>query len=84
MLVAFSLIDLLILGCIICIPIAWILAMRLVSEAAKAKGYGDITGTLWFIGLFGLIVTPAIIVAALPDRSKDAPNTIVEDELPTI
>lgn len=68
----------------ICILIAWVWAMRLVSEAAIAKGYGDIIRKLWFIGLFGLIVTPAIIVAALPDRSEDAPNTIVEDELPTI
>ena len=48
--------------------IAWVLVMQIVTRAAKEKGYEDICGKLWFIGLFGLIFTPPIVVAALPDK----------------
>ena len=48
--------------------IAWVLTMQIVTKAAKEKGYDNLSGKLWFIGLFGLIFTPPIIVAALPDK----------------
>ena len=77
----------LVLALPICYLVAWVLAMQIVTETAKAKGYSDITGKLWFIGLFGLIVTPAIIVSALPDKNVarvlGAPEA-AEDELPEI
>ncbi|MBQ6523252.1 MAG: hypothetical protein IJI12_01180 [Atopobiaceae bacterium] len=73
--------------------IAWVLTMQIVTKAAKEKGYDDLGGKLWFIGLFGLIFTPPIIVAALPDKrlqdssaaatsSQIAPATV--DELPDL
>lgn len=52
----------------ICYLVAWVLAMGIVTKAAKEKGYDDLNGKLWFIGLFGFVFTPAIIVSALPDR----------------
>ena len=61
--------EILILALLICYVVAWVFAMQIVTETAKAKGYSDITGKLWFIGLFGLPVTPAIIVSALPDKA---------------
>lgn len=67
---------------LICYLAAWALTMGLVTQAAREKGYGNITGKLWFIGLFGLIFTPSIIVAALPDKSSA--RTTVEDELPEV
>ena len=83
----FLILDVLILALLICYVVAWVLAMQIVTETARSKGYGDITGKLWFIGFFGLIVTPAVIVAALPDknvaRALGAPEA-AEDELPEI
>ncbi len=67
--------------------VAWVMAMQLITKAAQQKGYNDINGKLWFIGLFGLIVTPAIIVAALPDKnvpSKSLEQKLAEEELPEI
>ncbi len=67
--------------------IAWALSMSIVANAAKDKGY-RITGQLWFIGLFGFIFTPAIIVAALPDKvgrtSGPSGRTPIDDELPAL
>ena len=71
----------------ICVLVAWVLAMMLITNIAEEKGY-DISGRLWFIGLFGLIVTPAIIVAALPDKKQNSlsnkTSKSVEEELPAI
>lgn len=71
--------------------VSWVLTMGIVTMAAKEKGYDNLGGKLWFIGLFGLVFTPAIIVSALPDKtvrsiseqhaSKD--NT-ADDELPDL
>lgn len=84
---AFVILQFIFLVLLICYFIAWWMGMQLIADAAKRKGYGDITGKLWFIGFFGLIVTPAVIVAALPDRNAtgaaDTPAS-VEDELPAI
>ena len=70
------------LALLICYLAAWALTMGIVTQAAREKGYGNITGKLWFIGLFGLIFTPPIIVAALPDKSSA--GATVEDELPEV
>ena len=82
-----NLILVLILVLPICYLVAWVLAMQIVTETARSKGYQDMTGKLWFIGFFGLIVTPAVIVSALPDknvaRALGAPEA-AEDELPAI
>lgn len=65
--------------------VAWVFTMQIVTKAAREKGYGDITGKLWFIGLFGLIFTPAIIVAGLPDKRANAQEPgDIRDELPLI
>ena len=66
----------------------WALSMTIATGAAEDKGYPDIAVQLWIIGLFGFVFTPAIIVAALPDKSRRAsgPTTAkaVEDELPAL
>ncbi len=72
---------------LICYLAAWYMGMQLVTDAARRKGHGDITGKLWFIGLFGLIVTPALIVAALPDKAAVGGAPAPEDvagELPEL
>ncbi len=80
-------------GILICYLVAWVLTMGIVTKAAKEKGYDDLGGKLWFIGLFGLVFTPAIIVAALPDRrmqgikatqSEDEQSPEASDELPDL
>ncbi len=48
---------------------AWIMTMLLMTKVAEEKGYGHIKGQLWFIGLFALIFTVPLIVAALPDKT---------------
>lgn len=68
--------------------------MDIVTKAAKEKGYDNLGGKLWFIGLFGFVFTPAIIVAALPDKRVQAglvDSTVagtsqapLEDELPEL
>lgn len=77
----------------ICYFVAWILTMGIVTKAAKEKGYDDLSGKLWFIGLFGFVFTPAIIVSALPDKRLQDPfgqsavsdqNTEDFDELPDL
>ena len=72
----------------ICYIAAWVLTMQIVDSAAKEKGYGDLSGKLWFIGFFGFIFTPAIIVASLPDkkprRAQVENITNVDDELPSL
>lgn len=77
----------------ICYLVAWVLAMEIVTKAAKEKGYDNLNGKLWFIGLFGFVFTPAIIVSALPDRKlqpatdADAGNSqssTASDELPDL
>ena len=86
-------VALLLIAIPICYLMAWALTMGIVTQAAKEKGYDDLTGKLWFIGLFGLIFTPAIIVAALPDKklqassskSADAATVATDfDELPDL
>lgn len=52
--------------------VAWIMTMIIVTRAAREKGYNNLTGKLWFIGLFAMVFTPAIIVAALPDKKLQA------------
>lgn len=78
---------------LICYFVSWVLAMGIVTKAAKEKGYDDLGGKLWFIGLFGFVFTPAIIVAALPDRKLQAASAAdtgagqtatVSDELPDL
>lgn len=70
--------------------VAWFLTMQIVTKAAEEKGYPDITGMLWFIGFFGLIFTPGIIVAALPDKrlqqsfSTEAKAAAIDSELPSL
>lgn len=59
----------------ICYLVAWVLTMQIVTKAAKEKGYDDLGGRLWFIGLFGLIFTPAIIVSSLPDKKLQASSS---------
>lgn len=54
---------------------AWAASMMIITDIADKKGHGDIKGQLWFIGLFGLIVTPALIVIALPDKSNNGGST---------
>ena len=72
---------------VVCVLVAYLLAMELITNIAEEKGY-HISGRLWFIGLFGLIVTPAIIVAALPNKKQNASSNknskSVEEELPAI
>lgn len=78
----------------VCYLVAWILAMGIVTKAAKEKGYDNLGGKLWFIGLFGFVFTPAIIVAALPDKRVQAglidstaagtSQASLEDELPEL
>lgn len=77
----------------ICYLVAWVLAMGIVTKAAKEKGYDDLNGKLWFIGLFGFVFTPAIIVSALPDRKLQSMNDVLAatqttqadpDELPDL
>lgn len=69
---------------------AWFWSMQIVTKAAEEKGYPDIKGKLWFIGLFGLIFTPGIIVAALPDKrlqqsvSTEAKAAAIDSELPSL
>ena len=72
----------------ICYLVAWALSMSIVTGAAREKGYTDLNGKLWFIGFFGLMFTPPIIVAALPDkRLQDAQvdgEPDPRDELPSL
>lgn len=77
----------------ICYLVAWVLTMGIVTKAAKEKGYDDIAWKLWFIGLFALIFTAPIVVAALPDKrlqsisgssNSDASVTDQSDELPDL
>lgn len=82
-----ELIQLVFLVFLVCYVAAWYLGMQLIADAARRKGYGDIVGTLWFIGLFGLIVTPAVIVAALPGKAatdRDVKPEDVAGELPEL
>ena len=84
---AFGLLQFIFFVLLVCYFIAWYMGMQLIADAAERKGYGDITGKLWFIGFFGLIVAPAVIVAALPDknaaRAVEDPKAI-EDEPPEV
>lgn len=74
--------------------VAWVFTMQLVTMAAKEKGYDNLGGKLWFIGFCGLIFTPPIIVAALPDKKAQSrlvdsttagnPQGSLEDELPEL
>ncbi len=54
---------------------AWVMTMLLMTKVAEEKGYGNIKGRLWFIGLFGFIFTAPLIVAALPDKTGRAVPT---------
>ena len=55
---------------LVCYIVAWILTMQIVTRIAANKGYPELSGKLWFVGFFGLIFTPALIVAALPKKSN--------------
>lgn len=82
-----STIIILFLFLIVCYIVAWVLTMTIVIQAAKDKGYSHLSGKLWFIGFFGLIFTPAIIVAALPDKASGkhrAEKASLNDELPAL
>lgn len=82
-----SFIVILFLALIVCYLIAWVLTMTIVTQAAKDKGYAHLNGKLWFIGFFGLIFTPGIIVAALPDKasgSRQSRPASINDELPAL
>ena len=82
-----SSIIILFLALIICCVIAWVLTMTIVTQAAKDKGYTHLDGRLWFIGFFGLIITPGIIVAALPNKTSGkhlAEAASLNDELPAL
>lgn len=82
-----AMLEFLFLILLVCYIAAWYLGMQIVADAARRKGYADITGKLWFIGFFGLIVTPAVIVAALPDKSAAPGDRAPEDvagELPEL
>lgn len=79
--------EFIIFALLICYIVAWVMAMQLIAQAAREKGYGDITGKLWFIGFFGMIFTPAVIVSALPAKGEApalAAAKAAEDELPEI
>lgn len=69
----------------ICYLVAWYFSMQIVTKAAAEKGYADLNGKLWFIGLFGLIFTPGIIVAALPDKKVQGltavPQIVAQEEV---
>lgn len=68
--------------------VAWACTMQIVVKAAAEKGYDNISGRLWFIGFFGLIVTPCVIVAALPDRNAQrviaGSFDSAQDDLPSV
>lgn len=66
--------------------IATIASLVIVIKAAEDKGYGRLKGWLIFIGLFGLIFTPWLIVAALPDKKAQESTSVssTEEELPSI
>lgn len=85
MVIPFSIIIFLTL--FICYVIAWVLTMTIVTQAAKDKGYTHLDGRLWFIGFFGFIITPGIIVAALPNKTSEkhlAEEASLNDELPAL
>lgn len=63
--------------------------VNLSCRAARDKGYEDLEGTLWFLGIFATVIAPLLVVAALPDkRLREAltNNNVVapKDELPAI
>ncbi len=64
--------------------IVWGVAMSYISKAAKAKGWDDIVGGLWAVGFFLLPLTAAVIVIALPDKSKDSDNTKDKNDIAKI
>lgn len=85
MVIPFSIIIFLTL--FICYVIAWVLTMTIVTQAAKDKGYTHLDGRLWFIGFFGFIITPGIIVAALPNKTSEkhlVEEASLNDELPAL
>ena len=87
MVIPSSIIIILFVALIICYVIAWALTMTIVAQAAKDKGYAHLDGRLWFIGFFGLIITPGIIVAALPNKTSGkhlVEAASLNDELPAL
>lgn len=74
----------------IAVLIAWLLAISMFIDAAKAKGYPmTSTGLLWFVGIFATPLAVGLYVAALPDKRRIRINeTPFEDsddeELPAI
>ena len=64
---------------------AWVVTMLIVTDIAREKGYYDMSGKLWFIGLFGFIVTPCVLVAALPDKKlRENSSAPKSSELPPV
>ena len=85
MVIPFSIIIFLTL--FICYVIAWVLTMTIVTQAEKDNGYTHLDGRLWFIGFFGFIITPGIIVAALPNKTSEkhlVEEASLNDELPAL
>lgn len=58
------------LALLVCYIVAWVFTMQIVTKIAADKGCPELSSKLWFIGFFGLIFTPAIIVAALPKKTN--------------
>jgi hypothetical protein len=63
----------------VCYILAWVWTTQIVIKAAHDKGHDDLDGKLWFIGLFSGVFTPAIVVAALPDKKSRSEETVKRD-----
>lgn len=66
----------------IVVLVAWCMAISLLVEAAKEKGYyrDGGAGRLWFIGLFATPLVIGLYVCALPDKS----NHVDKSDIPTL
>jgi hypothetical protein len=87
----FSFVAIVMLTIFVCYIVSYVWTTQLAIKAAREKGYEDLDGKFWFIGLFGMVFTPAIIAAALPDkkgRSEEAVKRDTENdvagELPSV
>lgn len=84
----------LIVAALLCVFVAWIIGIDIITNAAKDKGYEDLNGKLTFIGFFGLFFMSAAIVAALPDKKmrsimasnaqSNSATKDADDELPEL
>lgn len=60
------------LALIICVIVAYFMAISTLVKTARAKGCPFGSGKLWFLGLFTTPILLGIIVAAQPDRGAGA------------